>query len=354
VYAMRNDAGVPVTADLLVNGDGTVGDQPPPVEEPPVEEPPVVTDPVIPPNAIRVGSGHSLATMAALNSAMQAGQAYIIEGHHKYTGTAGIKAKPGVQLFTLGGVIESTGTAYDFPRAIEVQGDDVTIHGFTFAGPGKAIGVQLNSGVRNTRITKCTAPDNGLGTAVENKGAINLTWTDCTFQRLRRYGHYGKLDGGTLRNLKFGASTGGSWNGSSFNREHNLRFETYRAVEIIGCECMEPVKSGINAKRGDGLLIKDTKTVVIGLGPLGDGDGLPHKDDPAYIARGCVLENVTISDHLTLEMGVVGLVVKGGSIRKVEIVSDSNYEPVRSEATGTFTGVSVGSWSGDKGGITIN
>lgn len=350
-YQVKEDTEPPeqaksVTTELAVKADGTVGTVTP--TDPQTQPPPiVVTDPAIPPDAIKVAS------LSDLQKTMQAGKRYLLEGRHTFGASAGLLlSKAGVQVYGTGTIIEFTSTL-EYPRCFEVNADDILIAGFDLRGPAKTIGVQVNDGKKGCVVTRCTSPKGGLGTAIEAKGAINLTFGDSDFPGLRRYGMYGKIDGGFFVRLKIGPSLGGTYKGSSFNSEHGLRFEKYRNVTVDACELLESKKSGLNAKRGDKLNVTDCRIPMIGLGPLGDGDGLVHKEDPAYVATGIVLQRVTCENQMTLEMNCLGLLAQDSVFRKANIVDDDRYKPWRKIADPTFDDCDVSEWSGNNSRVVM-
>ncbi len=351
-YTVRDVRGI-VSNALLVMADGKpLGPDPEPTPEP---EPTPVPQPApgIPADAVYVGASHALKTLDDLNNAMQPGKTYVIEGRHTYRDSSGVEAhKAGCTFIGKDAIIESEGDVYEYPRAFDVTAADVTIGGFDLRGPSKAVGVQVNDGATGCTVHHLTAPKGELGTGVDAKRAVKFTMADCTFPGLRRYGLYGKVYGGTFRNLTIGPSLGGTYKGNAFGSEHGLRYEKYSDVDVIDCDLSEPKKSGLNAKTGDGLRITRGTYAVIGLGPLGDGDGLKHKDDPAQIARGIVLDSVMVTKHLTLEMNVDGMRATGCTIEKVDVVKDARY-PARQIASGTFVGCRVSECNGDRSRLEV-
>lgn len=351
--AFSNEDSATTSAEVLPTTLPTDPGTTPPTTQPTTSPTTLPIPPPVPPGfpagAIHVGPGNALKTLADLNNAMRPGKTYVIEGYHKFTASRGIIARQaGCTFLSDGASLEYAGTGNEFPMCIDVGADGVTIDGFEFRGSGKCIGVQWDAGVKNQIIANCRAPKGGLGTGIEAKDAYTVAVIDCDFPGLRRYGLYGKVSGATFTRVKVGPSLGGSYNGKTFNSEHGVRFEKFAGVTLTDCELTEPKKSGLNAKRGNGLVVINCLIPIVGLGPLGDSDGLVNKSDPAFIATGIKLFSSRISNHVTLEMNAEGVQFERCAIGKVEIVDDDRYKPWRKIASATFTDCTIGSWLGPR------
>jgi hypothetical protein len=348
-YRVRDAKGVE-SNEVRVSA-GTVEAPPDPQTQPP---PIVVTDPAIPDNAIGIDS------LDDFNSKHVAGKNYVLQGRHTFSDEAGLRVvQSGVGLYCEPGtLIEHTGTL-EFPRCIDVLDDDVTIAGFTFKGPAKTIGIQLNSGTRGCKITRCTAVDGQIGNFIESKGTTDLTWWDCVLENFRRYVFYGKTAGTSrIERVTWGRSLGGTYKGSAFNKEHGIRIEAFSGdLSVIDCAgkigSVSGDKSDLNVKRGGKLLVKGGTFYNVGLGPLGDKDGLVHKSDPAYVLRGALLDGVTVKRELRLELNCLDLLARNCNIARVYGDDSSQYRAEylaagRKLPTATFEQGQIG----DVGGVT--
>lgn len=349
-YRVRDAKGVE-SNEVRVSA-GTVEAPPDPQTQPP---PIVVTDPAIPDNAISV-------TMDEFNARQQAGKNYRLKpGEYKFSDESGltprfsgigIYAEPGKVLIRFAGEKE-------YPRCVDVFGNDVMLFGLTLAGPAKTIGIQLNGGVKNPGIVACTAPDGDIGTFLLSEGCTDLTWLDCTLEEFRRYVAYGKFYGITrIERIKWGRSLGGTYKGASFNREHGIRIEVFSGdMSVIDCDgkigSVSGDKSDLNVKRGGKLLVKGGTFYNVGLGPLGDKDGLVHKSDPAYVLRGALLDGVTVKRELRLELNCLDLLARNCNIARVYGDDSGQYRSEylaagRKLPTATFEQGQIG----DVGGVT--
>jgi hypothetical protein len=350
-YRVRDAKGVE-SNEVRVSA-GTVEAPPDPQTQPP---PIVVTDPAIPDNAIAV-------TVDEFNAKQQAGKNYLVKpGEYKFTGDAGLKPKlDGMGIYAEPGkvLIRHTGTN-SFARCIDVLANSGKLFGLRGAGPKGTIVIQGNSGVRDLFVMDCAGLDGECGQFFLSNGITNAVIRKCVMGRLRRYGIYGKFYGVTVFDgLEFGQSTGGD----GYNQEHNIRIERFSGrLEIVNCKGAEGSqdmdKSALNVKTTttdgkDKLIVTGGTFPNVGLGPLGDKDGLVHKSDPAYVLRGALLDGVTVTKELRLELNCLDLLARNCNIARVYGDDSGQYRSEylaagRKLPTATFEQGQIG----DVGGVT--
>lgn len=303
------------------------------------------------------------ATLAEAQAAVAEGAHIRIVGHLRGDASLVID-KPNVRIGGLpGAIIESTNTRSSYPSCIQVTADGVTIEDLELRGPGATIGVDVPSGVNRLTLARLTAPPMQLGQGVRISSATDFAMTECKFPSLVRYGVYAsKLTRAKIVGCSFGPSNGlALYNGRKINGEHNVRIEQYEDVEVRDCAMEEREKSTLNAKRGNRLLVTGcTFDGNVGLGPLGDGDGLKHLTDPTQRAHGIEIRGNKVRGRITLEMGVVDALIEANTIdagtkTAIDVVNDPDYAGHRPVATAT---IRRNTWSGsdlvNRSGLTLD